>query len=170
MIRGSIVAAAILALALPAAAQIKQDGAPDPPKAATKSEIESLRQKVAADKKLVIAKNLSLNAPEETAFWPLYEEYQKDLKSIDDRLSKLIKSYAEAYGKGGIADPTAKSLLADTISIEEAELKARKSVVAKMEKVLPASRVARYIQLENKIRAIVRFDMADKIPLAGYKD
>jgi hypothetical protein len=169
VIRRSIVAAAILALALPVAAQ-GQKGAPEAAKAPTKSEIESLRQKVAADKKLVIAKNLSLNAPEETAFWPLYEDYQKDLKGIDDRLTKLIKSYAEAYGEGGIADPTAKSLLADTLAVEEAELKAKKSIVAKMEKVLASSRVARYIQLENKIRAIVRFDMADKIPLAGYKD
>ena len=36
---------------------------------------------------------------------------------------------------------------------------------AKLAPILPATKVARYIQIENKIRALVRFELADKIPL-----
>jgi len=31
--------------------------------------------------------------------------------------------------------------------------------------VLPAKKVARYYQLENKIQAVGRYDLAEKIPL-----
>jgi len=31
--------------------------------------------------------------------------------------------------------------------------------------VLPAKKVARYYQLENKIQAVIRYDLVDKIPL-----
>lgn len=170
MIRRSTVAVVVLALSLPAAAQEPQKGASGPTKAATQGDIDSLRQKLAADKKALVTQNLALGFEEEKVFWPLYDEYQKELNSINDRLIKTIKEYADAYDKGGIPDSTAKSLLADTIAVEEAEVKAKKSIVAKMEKVLPASRVARYIQIENKLRTVVQLDLAASIPLAGYKD
>ena len=35
----------------------------------------------------------------------------------------------------------------------------------KLEKALPAAKVARYVQIENKIRAAVRYELADAIPL-----
>jgi hypothetical protein len=167
MIPRSIVAAAVLALALPAAALEAQEGGA---KATAQREIESLRQKLAADKKLVITENLGLSDAEEKAFWPIYEEYQKELNAINDKLTKTLKAYADAYNKGGIPDSTAKSLLLDSIAIEEAEVKLKKAIVAKLQKALPASRVARYMQIENKIRAIVRLDLAASVPLAGYKD
>lgn len=31
---------------------------------------------------------------------------------------------------------------------------------------IPDAKVARYIQVENRIRALVRFELADKIPMA----
>jgi hypothetical protein len=41
----------------------------------------------------------------------------------------------------------------------------RKSYAAKLGKALPAKKVARYLQIENKIRAAIRFNLADQIPL-----
>ena len=42
--------------------------------------MEILRQKIKADKKLVVAANLKLTDAEGTAFWPVYDAYQKDLQ------------------------------------------------------------------------------------------
>jgi hypothetical protein len=38
--------------------------------------------------------------------------------------------------------------------------------VPKLEKAIPAAKVARYIQIENKIRALLRYELAAEIPLA----
>ncbi len=38
-------------------------------------------------------------------------------------------------------------------------------LVPKLSQVLPAKKVARYLQIENKIRAAVKLGLADEIPL-----
>lgn len=127
--------------------------------------MEILRQKVKADKKLLVAANLDLTDAEAKGFWPVYDAYQKDLQQINQRLTKAIASYADAYNKGPVSNETAKTLLAESLAIEEAEVKLKQSYVPKLEAVLPSAKVARYIQIENKIRAMIRYDLADGIPL-----
>ena len=47
--------------------------------------MDILRQKIKADKKLVVAENLNLTDAEGAAFWPLYDAYQKNLEAINQR-------------------------------------------------------------------------------------
>ena len=129
------------------------------------SNMEILRDKIKADKKLVVAHNMALTDAEAEAFWPVYDAYQKDLQKINARLSKTIDAYADAYNKGPLADATAKKLLDESVAIEEAEAKLKRSYLPKLHKALPAWKVARYIQIENKIRAEVRYELAAAIPL-----
>ena len=131
--------------------------------------MDILKEKIKADKKLIVATNMTLTDAEAKNFWPLYDGYQKELEQINQRLGTTIKSYAEAYtaGKGELSNDTAKKLLAEALAVEESEVKLRQSYSAKMGKVLPATKVARYLQIENKIRAIVKFELAAQIPLAS---
>lgn len=124
-----------------------------------------LLEKVRADKKLLIATNMALTEQEDAAFWPVYEAYQKDLAALNDRIRNMIKSYANAYNQGAVADDAAKKLLDEALAIEASELEMKRSYVAKFGKVLPAAKVARYYQIENKIRAAVKYDLAGGIPL-----
>ncbi|MGH7479724.1 MAG: hypothetical protein ACREJ8_09100, partial [Candidatus Methylomirabilales bacterium] len=41
--------------------------------------MQILREKIQADKKLLVAANMGLTEKEAQAFWPVYESYQKDL-------------------------------------------------------------------------------------------
>lgn len=127
--------------------------------------MEILRQKLKADKKLVVAANLQLTDAEATAFWPVYEAYQKDLQAINQRLGAVVRAYADAYNKGPIANDVAKKLLDDAVAVDEAEVKLKVSYVPKILAALPATKAARYVQIESKIRAAVRYEMADGIPL-----
>ena len=129
--------------------------------------MEILKEKVKADKKLVIATNMNLTDAEVKAFWPLYDGYQKELEQINQRLGNTIKSYADSYNanKGMIPNETAKKLLAEALGVEESEVKLRQTYATKLEAVLPSTKVARYLQMEGKIRAIVRFELARQIPL-----
>lgn len=129
------------------------------------SSMEILRQKITADKKFLVVSNMKLTDAEAKEFWPIYKAYQKDLHQINDRLAKVIKDYAAAYNKGALSDDTAKKLLNEAIAIELAEVKLKQSYIPKLDKILPATKVARYIQIETKIRAIIRYGLADGIPL-----
>ena len=136
---------------------------------ATQMNMEILKEKIKADKKLVVATNMNLNDAEAKNFWPLYDGYQKELEQINQRLLVTIKGYADAFnaGKGEISDDTAKKLMTEALAVEESEVKLRQSYAAKLGKVLPATKVARYLQIENKIRAIVKFELAGQIPLVS---
>lgn len=127
--------------------------------------MEILRQKIKADKKLVVAENLKLTDAEGTAFWPVYDAYQKDLQAINQRLTAAVLAYADAYNKGPVTNDVAKKLLDEALAIDEAEVKLKSTAVPKILAVLPATKAARYIQIENKIRAAVRYELAAGIPL-----
>lgn len=136
---------------------------------ATQMNMEILKEKVKADKKLLVAANMNLTDSEAKNFWPLYDGYQTELTQINQRLLTTIKGYADAYnaGKGEISDDLAKKLLAEVLAIEESEVKLRQSYAVKLGKVLPATKAVRYLQIENKIRAIVKFELAAQIPLVS---
>ena len=153
-----VLAAMMLALPAPAMAQATA------PKTGT-TNMEILAQKIRADKKLVVASNLSLTTAEGTAFWPVYDAYQTDLQQINQRIAAVVQAYADAYNKGPIGDDAAKKLLNESVAIDEAEMKLRSGLVPKVMAVLPGSKAARYIQIENKIRALVRYELAAGIPL-----
>jgi len=127
--------------------------------------MEILRQKIKADKKLVVSENLKLTDAEGKAFWPVYDAYQKDLQAINQRLTATILAYATAYNQGPVTNEMAKKLLDEAMAIEDAEAKLKTALVPKVMAALPAAKGARYIQIENKIRAAVRYELAAGIPL-----
>jgi hypothetical protein len=146
-----------LAIATPAYAA-------DTASAAT-TNMQILLDKVKADKKVIVAANMNLSDAQAKAFWPIYDAYQTDLQKTNERTANMIQSYAEAYNSGAMTDQQAQPLIKESLAIEASEAAMHKSYAAKLGKVLPAMKVARYLQIENKIRAAIRYEMADKIPL-----
>jgi hypothetical protein len=126
-----------------------------------------VREKVRADKKLLVATNMQLTEQEAAAFWPVYEAYQKEISELNARVLKAIESYADVYNQGTVPDDVAKKLLDEVLDIDSDEVALRKSYVPKFSKVLPAAEVARYYQIESKIRAAIRYELASGIPLVN---
>jgi len=127
--------------------------------------MQILRDKVKADKRLVVAANMNLSDAEGKSFWPIYDEYQKDLQGLNERTAKVILDYADAYNKNTLTDAQADTLTSVALAIDQDEVTMRKTYAAKLKGVLPGKKVARYLQIENKIRAVIRYDLADGIPL-----
>jgi hypothetical protein len=127
--------------------------------------MEILKQKLKADKRLLVADNMQLTDAEAKDFWPLYDEYQKELEQVNQKLGKTIMEYSDAYNKGQIPNDTAKKLLDQVLSIEEQEVSLKRTFAGKLERVLPATKTARYMQIETKIRSLLKLELAKQIPL-----
>ena len=127
--------------------------------------MQILRDKIKADKKLVVATNMELTESEAKGFWPIYEQYQKDLQKINQRIAKLLESYADDFRKKSLTDDKAKKLIDEAVAIEQAEANLKSAYAPKLGKALPVKKVARYLQIENKIRAVVKYDIAQGVPL-----
>jgi hypothetical protein len=154
----AVTTALILVLALissPVFAEEKTDKA--------SSNMEILREKIQADKKLVVAANMNLTDAEAKAFWPIYQEYQTKLTKINERITKLIVDYAQNYQT--MTNEIAKKLMTESMAVEKERLTLKESLMPKFQKALPAIKVARYYQIENKIQAIVQYSLAEGIPL-----
>ena len=125
--------------------------------------MKALRDALKADKKAYIARYMQLTQAEGKEFWPYYESYQFDLQKINDRLIKLIDEYAKAYQN--LSDQDAAKIVDEYLSIEQDEIKLKELYFRTLCKSLPIKKVARYMQLENKIRALVRYELAARVPL-----
>src|SRR5438445_6040641 len=138
-----------------------QGGAQDKPA----DNMQILRDKIKADKKLVVASNMELTESEAKDFWPIYDQYQKDLQKINQRIANVLEGYAADFRGKSLTDEKAKKLIDEAVAIEQAEANLKSTYAPKLSKVLPVKKVARYLQIENKIRAVVKYDLAQGVPL-----
>src|SRR5262245_41850710 len=127
--------------------------------------MEDVRTALKAEKKALGADNMGLTKAQEEGFWPVSDAYQTELGGLNDRLGKRVRSYAEDYTADTRSDGQAKQLMTDALDIEPAEAKLKRTYAKKMEKVLPSKQVARSLQIETKLRSVLKYDLADGIPL-----
>ncbi len=133
---------------------------------AAEENMKILVEKLQADKKLVVAANMELTDAEAQGFWSIYEAYQRDLKTVNQRLITAILNYADAYKQGSITDAQAALMINEAIAIERFEVDMLEAYAARLAGVLPPWKIVRYLQIERKIRAAIRFGVAEKVPLA----
>ncbi|NTW07151.1 MAG: hypothetical protein HGA29_04830 [Syntrophaceae bacterium] len=124
--------------------------------------MQLLIAKVKADKKLIVANNLQLTEKEAKAFWPVYESYQNELFLLRSRSLNMIKNYADNYET--MTNAMAKKLLDEFMTIETLRVKLAKTYLPQFRKVLSDKKVARYYQIENKINAVLYYELAAQIP------
>jgi hypothetical protein len=157
---GLTVLGAFLAPATISLAQTKPAGGDKPA-----SNLEIIHDKLKADKKLIVAKYMELTESEAQKFWPVYDEYQNDLQKTNERLRGLLESYAADYRNKSMSDEKAQKLLDEWIVIEQEEGKRRSAFAPKVMQALPVKKAARYLQIENEYRILLRYDLASAVPL-----
>ena len=128
--------------------------------------IEVTRAVIKAERRAIVSMNLELTDAESKAFWPVYDEYWVQMKKIGDREVLLIEDFAKHYNYESLTDEKAETMIKELLSIMKEENKLKKKYVKKFMKVLPAKKVLRYYQIENKLDAVINFDLAATIPLA----
>ena len=158
---GKIVVISLLFIgATPGAAVFAQDSYEQ-----FKEDIELARAIAQLGREVIVERNMQLNKEDSNRFWPVYNDYQAAIGKVNDRRIKLITSYADSYNSGNLSDDKALGLLDEFLSIEKARLKVKKKYVPRFKKVLPPKKVVRFFQVDNKLDAMVKLEMARNIPL-----
>ena len=128
-------------------------------------EVEELKKKLMFDqKKLIVMQNMEFTADEGKFFWPVYDELQEELFQTNQRAAKLIVAYASVYQT--LTDDQAAKIVAEYFDIQKSRTAILEGAMQKLDKELPAKKVFRYLQVENKLEAIARYELAKEIPLA----
>lgn len=132
------------------------------------TDMDALRSAVRADKKAFVASTLQLTATEAKRFWPIYDTYQRVLDASNRQRAVAVEAIVSMDRP--LSDAYARSLANQLIAADEAELKARRTMQNRLlrglpTRVMPPAKVARYLQLEAKIRSLLAYDIASTIPL-----
>ena len=133
----------------------------------TQAQPQVLLETIRANRKALVAVNLDLSPEEATKFWPLYDRYQKEIDAIGDRVVALISDYANSFGD--LSDEKALKLMEDYLNAEAERNQVRRNYLPEFVKVLPGRTVARFYQIENKMDAVLRYDLAAAIPVVDDK-
>jgi len=128
------------------------------------SDVELTRAAIQVRRQALVTAVMDLEGREAEAFWPLYREYRAAMATVTDRYVKLVTTYLETHDT--LADDTAIGMLNDYLRIERARIDVKSQFVPRFEKVIPARKVARFFQIDNKLDAVIAADMAKLIPLA----
>lgn len=129
----------------------------------TNDQIEVLRDMAATERRALVAENMMLTEAESKIFWPLYDDYRAEARKLGTKDIEMIQKFAENYEK--MTDETASEIMNDYFTLKTEQTKLQATYRTKMVKVLPAKLVLRYMQIENKINAIIGYSLAAEIPL-----
>ena len=132
-------------------------------KAGDLTDMVALRAAVQADKKALVTQTLALTPAEAKKFWPAYETYRRST-DMANRERNLALEGLIGSGKP-MSDLYAKNLANALVTADDAEIKARRTLYKQVMKALPATKAARYLQLESKVRAMQAYDIAAAFPM-----
>ena len=128
------------------------------------SDVELTRAAIQVRRQALVTAVMDLEGREAEAFWPLYRDYRTAMATVNDRYVKLVVTYLDTFDK--LADDAATGMLNEALSIERARLDVKSQFIPRFGKVMPARKVARFFQIDNKLDAVIAADMAKMIPLA----
>ncbi len=125
--------------------------------------IEVLRADLRADRKAIIAEEMKLTEQQSAAFWPIYRSYRAEVDKVSDRFVALVLEYTNVYPN--LPEQKAGEMLSQYTRIESDLLSVKRKYLKKLGKVLPASKVFRFAQLDNRYDLGTRVAIATQIPV-----
>lgn len=128
-------------------------------------EVEKGREMIREGRLEIIRAELQVTDDESPAFWPLYAKYRDETDAIQDRYSAMITEYLRRYDAADLNNEYADELIDTFLAIKYELLDVQKKYLPEFRAVLPAMKVARLFQLENKLNAEIDAQLALVVPL-----
>jgi hypothetical protein len=126
-------------------------------------QVELTRAAIQNQRRGLMVRFMGLSSQQDLDFWPAYQEYRIQMSEIGDRLQEVLTNFVEDHAN--LSDRRALTMLDEFMKIQEEELKLRKKYVKKFKKVIPPKKVVRFFQIDNKMDAMVNYNLAGSIPL-----
>ncbi len=130
--------------------------------------IEALRADLRANRTAVVAERMQFTPKEGEGFWPLYRSYRDEMDRATDNLVKLLLEYTDQYPN--LTSKQAAQMLDEYLKTEKNLLKVKEKYFKKFQKVLPATKVFRFAQLDNRLDLGIRVGLASFLPILATGD
>ncbi len=129
-----------------------------------RDQIELMLAQIRTNRQAIVTENLDLTAAESDVFWPLYRQFQNDRAAMVDRTMKMLTEFRDNFDV--LSEEQAKALVDEYFKIQKEELRLNEKYLREFRKILSQKKTLRYFQIENKLDAIIDYDLSQVIPLA----
>ena len=129
-----------------------------------KDDVQLLISQIQTDKRAIVLRTLDLNDAQVAAFTPIYDAYQAEMKVLMERGSAVLDKFAANFGS--MTDEAAKEILKEALKIRDDRNATMRKYAKKLERELPAVKVLQWVQIENKLNALLEYEAARLVPLS----
>jgi hypothetical protein len=128
-------------------------------------EIELLQQYFGVEKTSLIQDYMKFTPKQDSAFWPVYKEFEKERLSLGKQRIKLVEEYMKNIEK--LSDSKATSMVDKSNSIEIAFKNLQKKYFSRMSKAIGPIKAAQWYQFENYLNNVINLSIQESIPFVG---
>ena len=128
-----------------------------------KQYVKLLRQDLKKGKVAVLTEMMALTPDEASKFWPVYNEYDKELTRLGDERLALIRTYAENYGT--MTDQKVSEIARKALDQEAQRTELKKRYFERFSKAISPKTAGRFLQIENQLLMIIDLQVASSLPI-----
>jgi hypothetical protein len=125
---------------------------------------QALIKELQTEKRQVMLDTLKLTPEQSAKFMPIYDEYQAEMKKLMTEGSNLRNRLFVA-DFGGMTDVESKAIMKDMFRLRSDRIDLLEKYAGKLDRQLPATKVFQFVQVENKIQALLDVAAAASIPI-----
>jgi hypothetical protein len=130
-----------------------------------KEYINLLREDVGAEKAKLLGAVMQFDAEDAAKFWPIYRDYDSELKKVNDLRVANILEYSRSYN--ALTDEKADELIKNAMAYQKQRYELLGKYYERIKKELGAVTAARFVQVEHQLLAIIDLEIASSLPVVG---
>lgn len=120
---------------------------------------ETKHEKIEALKIGFITEKLALTSKEAEVFWPVYNKFEQEIKTVRKKQRELTKAFKL---KNKPTDQEADKYITEQMALKQSEIDVIKKYLPEFRKVLPATKVAILLSLEQEFKMELLRKMKDR--------
>jgi hypothetical protein len=124
-----------------------------------------MRKDVRSQKFAIMDAVMQLDLDQAAKFWPIYRDYDGELKKLNDLRVANIKEYAQSYNN--LSDAKADVLIQNAISYQKQRMDLLAKYYERVKESLGAVTAARFAQVEQQLLLIIDLQIDSSLPIAG---
>jgi len=129
--------------------------------------IDLLRSNVRQEKAEIMGAVIQLDADQAAKFWPIYGEYDSELKRLNDLRRDNIQEYARSYTE--MTDEKADQLIKRGMDYQQQRAELLAKYYDRVKVAIGAINAARFVQIEHQLLLIIDLQIASSLPVVGQQ-
>ncbi len=160
----------VLALLFLAPAALAQTGeqsglAPNSDPQNIQAYVALLRSNIRQQKDEMMGAVMQLSAGDAAKFWPIYEEYDKELAKLNDQSVANIQEYVNTYNQ--MTDEKADELIQKAMAYRKQRNELLAKYYERVKQALGGITAARFLQVEDQLLSIIDLQIDSSLPVVG---